>query len=84
MVERRRLAARGSRRRPAPDAAGVKALTRREQQVAALVSDGLTNRQIANQLFVTEKTVEMHLANIFIKLGVSSRVAVARVVGDPA
>jgi DNA-binding NarL/FixJ family response regulator len=82
MGERRRLAARGSRRGHTASSAGLGALTRREQQVAALVRDGLTNRRIAQELFVTEKTVEMHLANIFVKLGVSSRVAVARQVGD--
>jgi DNA-binding NarL/FixJ family response regulator len=82
MGERRRLAARGSRRGQAADSVGLSALTRREQQVAALVSDGLTNRRIAKELYVSEKTVEMHLANTFVKLGVSSRVAVARLVSD--
>ncbi|WTY54181.1 helix-turn-helix transcriptional regulator [Micromonospora sp. NBC_01412] len=56
-------------------------LTRRERQVAVLVSQGLTNRRVAQELFVTEKTVEMHLANIFAKLGVSSRAVVARLIG---
>ncbi|WTY84591.1 helix-turn-helix transcriptional regulator [Micromonospora sp. NBC_01405] len=56
-------------------------LTRREGQVAVLVSQGLTNRRVAQELFVTEKTVEMHLSNIFAKLGVSSRAVVARLIG---
>jgi DNA-binding CsgD family transcriptional regulator len=56
------------------------ALTRREGQVAVLVSQGLTNRRIAQRLRVTEKTVEMHLANVFTKLGVYSRTEVAAAV----
>jgi DNA-binding CsgD family transcriptional regulator len=53
------------------------ALTVRERQVAALVAEGATNRQIARQLDVKEKTVEMHLSRIFVKLGVVNRVGVA-------
>jgi DNA-binding NarL/FixJ family response regulator len=55
------------------------ALTRREQQVAFLVSHGLTNRGIAERLHVTDKTVEMHLSNIFAKLGVSTRTEAAAI-----
>lgn len=54
-------------------------LTRREHQVAALVCEGLTNRQIASRLFVTDKTVEMHLSRVFAKLNVANRVGVVRV-----
>jgi DNA-binding NarL/FixJ family response regulator len=61
-------------------AAGRAALTRREQQVASLVSQGLTNRRIAQRLHVTDKTIEMHLSNIFAKLGVSSRTETAAAV----
>jgi DNA-binding NarL/FixJ family response regulator len=57
---------------------GVAALSRRQRQVAALVSEGLTNRQIAARLFVTDKTVEMHLSQVFEKLGVFNRVGVVR------
>lgn len=57
---------------------GVAALSRRERQVALLVSEGLTNRQIAARLFVTDKTIEMHLSHVFEKLGVLNRVGVAR------
>lgn len=78
--ERRRLAARSSRKRFAAPTTGLAALTRREQQVATLVSQGLTNRGIAQQLYVTEKTVEMHLTNVFAKLGVTSRASVASAV----
>jgi DNA-binding CsgD family transcriptional regulator/tetratricopeptide (TPR) repeat protein len=48
-------------------------LTPREDDVAMLVIDGLTNREIADRLSVTEKTVETHLASIFGKLGIRSR-----------
>lgn len=52
---------------------GVDALTPSEARIAALAADGMTNREIASHLFVTVKTVEMHLANAFAKLDVSSR-----------
>jgi ATP/maltotriose-dependent transcriptional regulator MalT len=81
MRERRRIAAQGPRRGRAIFDTGLETLTRRERQVASLVSEGLTNRRIAERLFVTEKTIEMHLANVFAKLRVSSRAAVARLVG---
>ncbi len=48
-------------------------LTGREQEVADLVLDNLTNREIAARLHVTPKTVEYHLRNVFAKLGISSR-----------
>jgi DNA-binding NarL/FixJ family response regulator len=79
-AERRRLAARMPRRDRAASEGSVAALTRREQQVADLVSQGMTNRRIGRTLHVAEKTVEMHLSNVFAKLGVSSRAAVAGVV----
>jgi non-specific serine/threonine protein kinase len=52
-------------------------LTGREQQVAALVAQGLTNRQIAAALVVTERTAETHVQNILNKLAFSSRAEVA-------
>ncbi|GAB3905124.1 hypothetical protein GCM10027612_74140 [Microbispora bryophytorum subsp. camponoti] len=64
--------------RPAPRPAGRRPLTERERQIAGLVSEGLKNREIADRLYVTQKTVEMHLSRIFAKLGVSNRVGVAR------
>ncbi len=48
-------------------------LTSREQIVARLVTRGLTNREVAAELFVSAKTIEYHLRNIFAKLGVSTR-----------
>jgi DNA-binding CsgD family transcriptional regulator len=52
---------------------GVAALTPSEQRVAELAAGGVTNREIAQQLFVTPKTVEVHLSSAYRKLGVSSR-----------
>jgi ATP/maltotriose-dependent transcriptional regulator MalT len=48
-------------------------LTPHEQDVAVLVSRGLTNKEVAARLFVSAKTVGYHLGNIFAKLGISSR-----------
>ena len=47
-------------------------------EVARLVADGATNAQAAAQLFISERTIESHVTNIFNKLGVDSRVQVAR------
>jgi DNA-binding CsgD family transcriptional regulator len=48
-------------------------LSRAELAVARLVSTGLTNREVATQLFVSVKTVEYHLRNSYIKLNITSR-----------
>jgi DNA-binding CsgD family transcriptional regulator len=48
-------------------------LTDREQDVAALVRRGLTNKEVASNLYVSSKAVEYHLGNIYAKLGISSR-----------
>jgi two-component system, NarL family, nitrate/nitrite response regulator NarP len=48
-------------------------LTRRERQIAEAASRGLLNKQIANELHVTEATVKFHLTNVFEKLGVTNR-----------
>ena len=50
-----------------------KGLSNREAEVADLVSKGLSNKEVANQLFVTEKTVKFHLTNIYKKMSVKSR-----------
>ena len=63
-----------------PTATGVELLTERELEVARLVVDRKTNTEIAAELFLSRKTVETHLRNLFHKLEVSSRVEVARVV----
>jgi DNA-binding CsgD family transcriptional regulator len=52
---------------------GPDALTSAERQVAGLAADGMSNRQIAQHLFITQATVETHLRHAFHKLGISSR-----------
>jgi predicted ATPase/DNA-binding NarL/FixJ family response regulator len=53
------------------------ALTRREQGIATLVAEGLTNRQIAGKLFISKRTAETHIQHILNKLGVNSRAQIA-------
>jgi DNA-binding CsgD family transcriptional regulator len=62
-------------RRAAGD--GIAALSARELEVAKLVAQGRTNRQVAEALSLSEKTIENHLGRIYAKLGVSSRAALA-------
>lgn len=52
-------------------------LTEREREILAELAGGLSNREMADRLFISVKTVERHLANIFCKLGLSSRVEAA-------
>jgi DNA-binding CsgD family transcriptional regulator len=82
--ELRQLGQRIHRRSPtaagAPDQAGVESLTQREREIARRIVDRQTNRQIAEGLFLSPKTVETHVRNIFAKLGADSRVEVARIV----
>jgi ATP/maltotriose-dependent transcriptional regulator MalT len=80
--ELRRLGRRIHRRtRPgSADGVGIESLTERELQVARLVVDRMTNPQIAAELFLSQKTVETHLRNIFHKMGVSARAELARAV----
>ena len=68
---RRELAATGGKRISAADVLVL--LTPHELQVAALVRKGVTNKQAAGALFVSPKTIEYHLANIYAKVGVRSR-----------
>ncbi len=84
--ELRRLGRHVHRRTRPGDAGGVGvgALTERERQVAELVVDRRTNVEIAESLFLSPKTVETHMRNIFRKLDVSSRVEVARTVESVA
>jgi DNA-binding NarL/FixJ family response regulator len=56
---------------------GADALTAAQLRVARLAADGLGNREIAETLFVTEKTVEGHLAQAYRKLGIASRTRLA-------
>ena len=65
--------------RPARDGDGpLGALTAREREIAMLVADGRTNREVAEQLVLSAKTIEAHLRNIYAKLGLRSRVELAR------
>jgi DNA-binding NarL/FixJ family response regulator len=59
---------------------GIESLTERELQVARLVVDRKTNPEIAAELFLSQKTVETHLRNIFNKMAVANRVALARAI----
>jgi DNA-binding NarL/FixJ family response regulator len=56
------------------DANGCSLLSKREEEVVALVADGLTNRQISEQLKLSEHTVKNYLFKVFEKLGISTRV----------
>lgn len=58
---------------------GVESLTPSERRVAAMAAEGMTNREIAQALFVTPKTVEVHLSNAYRKLGIASRRQLAAV-----
>ncbi len=79
--ELRKLGARAEKRGAATaEDSGIEALTKRELEIGALITDRMTNKQIASELFLSEKTIESHIRNVFIKLGASSRVEVARAI----
>ena len=59
------------------DQSATALFTRREQEVLALISDGLSNREIGERLFITPKTASVHVSNIMTKLGASSRTQAA-------
>jgi DNA-binding NarL/FixJ family response regulator len=67
----------GARPRRAGETEAPSGLTRRELEVLDRIAAGASNREVAKQLFISEKTVGRHLANIYVKLGVSSRTAAA-------
>jgi DNA-binding CsgD family transcriptional regulator len=75
------LRASGETARRAPASAPV-ALTPQERQIARFVIEGASNREVAAQLFVSRRTVEHHLSRVFAKLGISSRVELARALGE--
>jgi DNA-binding NarL/FixJ family response regulator len=57
-------------------------LTRREREIAELIGNGESNKQIARQLTITESTVKSHLTEIFRKLGIADRLKLALLVAD--
>ena len=63
---------------PEPDAGKQAGLSERELAILRALSDGLSNKQIAKQLWVAEQTVKFHLTNIYRKLGVSTRTEAVR------
>ena len=70
-VRRRRRAT------PTKTRIGWESLSPTEHEVVALVVEGLTNKGIGERLFISRRTVETHLAHVFVKLGVTNRAHVA-------
>jgi DNA-binding CsgD family transcriptional regulator len=63
---------------------GVELLARRESEVARLIADGLTNKQIGARLFISERTVETHVRSILNKLGFNTRAQIAAWMSSPS
>jgi DNA-binding CsgD family transcriptional regulator len=63
---------------------GVESLTPSERRVAELAAQGPTNREIAQALFITQRTVEVHLTSIYRKLAINSRSQLAAALAAPA
>ncbi|HEX2681518.1 MAG TPA: helix-turn-helix transcriptional regulator, partial [Candidatus Dormibacteraeota bacterium] len=61
---------------------GQDLLGKREADVAKLVAEGMTNKEIGSRLFISERTVESHVRNILNKLGFNSRAQIASWVGS--
>ncbi|WP_327092784.1 LuxR C-terminal-related transcriptional regulator [Nonomuraea sp. NBC_01738] len=66
----------------APRRAAMELLSPREREVAGLVEEGLTNREIAERLVISKRTADAHIEHILAKLGVSSRVEIAELVAS--
>ena len=71
----RSIGVRSGRSRPRSRGGGWDSLTTAEQEVVALTTEGLTNREIAARLFISPRTVETHLTHVFAKLNLSGRPA---------
>jgi DNA-binding NarL/FixJ family response regulator len=67
----------------AAHAAGDALLGKRQAEVARLVAEGLSNKQIGGRLFISERTVDSHVRSILNKLGVNSRAQIAAWVASP-
>jgi ATP/maltotriose-dependent transcriptional regulator MalT len=80
---RRELLAAGQKTRKQPTAAGDE-LSPQEHQIAELAGQGLTNQEIAGQLFISAHTVEWHLRKVFTKLGIRSRRDLRKRINQPA
>jgi DNA-binding CsgD family transcriptional regulator len=79
---RQELAATGAR--PRRDMHwGPDALTASERRVAQMAAEGMSNPEVAQALFVTRKTVEMHLSRVYRKLDISSRAELASALEGP-
>src|SRR5215472_3236001 len=72
----------GPGRRARIELTGPSALTAAERRVCREVAEGQTNREVAQALFVTEKTVERHLSSVYQKLGIRSRFQLASAIGE--
>lgn len=68
---------------PSPKSVALAALTRREREIAELVAEGLSNRDIATRLTISQRTVETHVEHILAKLNLDNRTMVARIVHRP-
>jgi DNA-binding NarL/FixJ family response regulator len=73
----------GPGRRARLELTGPSALTAAEWRTCRQAVEGQTNREIAQAMFVTEKTVERHLSSAYHKLGIRSRFQLAAALGDP-
>ncbi|MBP2478778.1 DNA-binding CsgD family transcriptional regulator [Crossiella equi] len=80
---REELVASGARPRRA-ESTGARALTASELRVARLAAGGATNRELAQTLFVSRRTIEVHLTSVYRKLGITSRGQLARRLDDTA
>ncbi|MEU7906805.1 helix-turn-helix transcriptional regulator [Actinoplanes sp. NPDC049118] len=66
---------------PPRPVAAARGLTAQQERIARLVADGATNREVAEQLFLSPRTIDHHLRNVFARLGVRSRTELARRLG---
>lgn len=65
---------------PDLDSGALAALTRREREIARLIAGGLSNREVAKRLVISQRTVDSHVEHIYGKLGISSRVVLSTLV----